>query len=277
MNYRHAYHAGNFGDCLKQALLAWLVLRLQEKDRPITVMETHAGAGAYDLAGAEAQATGEWQSGIGRLFTDPPVVLAAYIARVQGIMMEPDGLFPGTPLLIRRLLRPTDRLICCERHAQEFAALKQLFATDHQVALHQRDGWEALRGLLPPAPRRGLVLIDPPYEEPEELARVAGGLCTAHARFPTGIFAAWYPIKHRSPVGAFHEELAASRLPHVLAAELYLREPTDPGRLNGAGVVVVRPPHEFAAAARAILDTLSERLGQGEPGGGAALLRITDE
>ncbi|MGH7081583.1 MAG: 23S rRNA (adenine(2030)-N(6))-methyltransferase RlmJ [Acetobacteraceae bacterium] len=277
MNYRHAFHAGNFGDCLKQALLAWLVVRLQQKDRPIVVLDTHAGAGAYDLAGPEAQATGEWQDGIGRLFADPPVALAATIARVQGIMMEPGGLFPGTALLVRRLLRPADRLICCERHPEEFAALKTRFAGDRQVAVHLRDGWEALRGLLPPEPRRGLVLIDPPYEEPDEFARVTAGLGGAHARFPTGVLVAWYPIKHRSPVRAFHEELAACRLSHVLAAELYLREPTDPGRLNGAGVVVVRPPHEFAEAAHAILEALSDRLGHGEPGSGAALLRISDE
>ena len=275
MNYRHAYHAGSFADCLKQALLTWLIARLQEKDRPIAVLDTHAGAGAYDLAGPQAARTGEWHEGIGRLLADPPVVLANYVALVRDVMAEPASLFPGSALLVRRLLRAGDRLICCELHPQEHALLKARFAGDPQVAVHHRDGWEALRGLLPTEPRRGLLLIDPPYEEPDELDRVAEGLGIAYARFPTGVLTAWYPIKHRAPVRAFHEMLASFRLPDVVAAELYLREPTDPGRLNGAGMVVVRPPHEFGPAASAILDALAERLGHGEPGGGAALLRVT--
>ncbi len=275
MNYRHAYHAGSFADCLKQALLTWLVTVLQQKDRPISVLDSHAGAGAYDLAGPEAERTGEWQEGIGRLLADPPVALANYVALVRDIMEEPAGVFPGSALLVRRLLRPADRLICCELNPQEHALLKARFAGDRQVAIHLRDGWEALRGLLPTEPRRGLVLIDPPYEAPGELDRLAEGLGIAYARFPTGVLAAWYPIKHRAPVRAFHESLAAFRLPDVVAAELYLREPTDPARLNGAGLIVVRPPYQFGPAASAILDALAERLGRGESGGGAALLRVT--
>lgn len=276
MNYRHAYHAGNFGDCLKQALLTWVILRLQQKDRPIVVLDTHAGAGAYDLAGPEATLTGEWQEGIGRLLADPPVALATYVALVKDILAEPGGLYPGCALLARRLLRAQDRLICCELNAGEHALLKARFAADRQVAVHHRDGWEALKGLLPAEPQRGLVLIDPPYEQPDELERVVLGLGIAHVRFPAGVLAAWYPIKHRAPVRAFHEALAMSTLPEVLTAELYLREPTDPARLNGAGMVMVQPPYEFRAAAGAILDALAERLGHGEPGGGAALLRVRD-
>ncbi|MDA8052176.1 MAG: 23S rRNA (adenine(2030)-N(6))-methyltransferase RlmJ [Rhodospirillales bacterium] len=275
MNYRHAYHAGNFGDCLKQALLMWLVERLQRKERPIAVFDTHAGAGAYDFGSTEGMRIGEWKEGIGRLLSDPPVALAAYVALVQEIMQDAEGAFPGTPLLVRRLLRPGDRLVCCELHPEEYASLKRRFAGDRQVAVHHRDGWEALKAILPLEPRRGLVLIDPPYEEPGEFARLAAGLGAAQQRFPTGVLAAWYPIKHRAPVRDFHEALAAGRLKDVVTAELYLREPTDPARLNGAGLLVARPPYEFAPAARAILDALSERLGQGEPGGGAALLRIT--
>ncbi|MGH7121310.1 MAG: 23S rRNA (adenine(2030)-N(6))-methyltransferase RlmJ [Acetobacteraceae bacterium] len=276
MNYRHAYHAGNFGDCLKQALLTWLVSRLQQKERPIAVLDTHAGAGAYDLAGPEAARSGEWQEGIGRLLADPPVALASYVALVKDILAEPGGAYPGCALLVRRLLRAQDRLICCELHPEEYALLKARFAADPQVAVHHRNGWDALRALLPTEPRRGLLLIDPPYERPGEFERVAAGLGIAHARFPGGVLAAWYPIKHRAPVRAFHEVLAANRLPEVLAAELYLREPTDPTRLNGAGMVIVRPPYEFGPAARAILDALAERLGHGELGGGAALLRVRD-
>ncbi len=159
MNYRHAYHAGGFADCLKQAILLWLLGALQRKPRPITVLDTHAGAGGYDLAAPEAARTGEWRTGIGRLMDDPPVPLAAYVALVRAA-----GCFPGTSLLARSVLRPADRLICCELHAEEFFALRRRFAGDRQVAVHCRDGFAALRALLPPDPRRGLVLIDPPYE-----------------------------------------------------------------------------------------------------------------
>jgi 23S rRNA (adenine2030-N6)-methyltransferase len=272
MNYRHGYHAGSFGDCLKQALLVWLLAALQRKATPITVLDTHAGAGGYDLAAAAAERTGEWRGGIGRLLDEPPVPLVAYVALVQGSVC-----FPGSPMLARSVLRPEDRLICCELHPEEHAALRRRFARDVQVAVHHRDGWEALSGLLPPHPRRGLVLIDPPYEQPGEFERLVRGLSIGHARFREGVFAAWYPIKHRAPVRAFHAALAESGIRDAVVAELYLREPTDPARLNGAGMVVVRPPYEFEPAARAILQALFERLGTGEQGGGTALLRIADE
>ncbi|HUA77740.1 MAG TPA: 23S rRNA (adenine(2030)-N(6))-methyltransferase RlmJ [Acetobacteraceae bacterium] len=272
MNYRHAYHAGNFADCLKQALALWLLTALQRKPRPITVLDTHAGAGGYDLSASEAARTGEWRTGIGRLMEDPPVPLAAYVALVRA-----SGCFPGTALLARSILRPNDRLICCELHPDEYAALRRRFAHDSQVAIHHRDGYEALRALLPPDPRRGLVLIDPPYEQPGEFGRVLAGLSAAHVRFREGVLAAWYPIKHRAPVRAFHASLRESGMRDIVAAELFLREPTDPARLNGAGMVVINPPFEFEPAARTILDALAERLATDEPGGGAALVRLVDE
>jgi len=272
LNYRHAYHAGGFSDCLKQAILLWLLAALQRKPRPITVLDTHAGTGGYDLAAPEAVRTGEWRTGIGRLMDDPPVPLAAYVALVRAA-----GCFPGTSLLARSVLRPADRLICCELHPEEFFVLRRRFAGDRQVAVHHRDGFAALRALLPPDPRRGLVLIDPPYEAPGEFERVTDGLLAARVRFREGVLAAWYPIKHRAPVRGFHTSLRESGMRDIVAAELFLREPTDPARLNGAGMVVVGPPFEFEPAARAILDALGERLGTGEPGGGAALVRLVDE
>lgn len=272
MNYRHAYHAGNFGDCLKQAILFWLLAALKRKPRPITVLDTHAGAGGYDLAQPEAARTGEWRGGIGRLMEDPPVPLAAYVAHVAEA-----GCFPGTPLIARRVLGPDDRLICCELHPEEYAALKHRFAHDRQVAVHHRDGFVAIRALLPPDPRRGLVLIDPPYERAGEFERVAAGLASAHARFREGVLAAWYPIKHRAPVRTFHAALSESGMRDIVVAELFLREPTDPARLNGAGMAIIGPPFGFEAAARAILDALAARLGTGEPGGGAVLVRLADE
>ena len=272
MNYRHAFHAGNFGDCCKHALLVWLLRSLQRKPTPVFVLDTHAGAGRYDLTHGSALRTGEWRNGIARLLADAPVALAEYVGLVGEL-----GLYPGSPALIRALLRPQDRLACCEVHPDDAASLRRCFAHDRQVALHRRDGWEALGALLPPAEKRGLVLIDPPYEAPDEFARVAAGLAQGRRRFRSGVFAAWYPIKHRAPVRAFHAAVRAGGLRDVVAAELLLREPTDPARLNGCGLLLVDPPYGFEQAAAVMLAALLDRLGEREPGEGTAVLRLVDE
>jgi 23S rRNA (adenine2030-N6)-methyltransferase len=272
MNYRHAFHAGNQGDCLKHALLVWLLTALRTKEKPFFVLDTHAGSGRYDLSGPEASRTGEWRTGIARLLPDPPAALAGYVRLVESL-----GLYPGSPALIRALLRPDDRLACCELHPEAHAALRAAFSRDPAVAIHRRDGWEALRGLLPPAQRRGLVLIDPPYERDDEMDRLIEGLCLAAARFSGGVLAAWYPIKHRAPVRALHDRLRDSGLRDIVAAELCLRAPTDAARLNGSGLLVVRPPYRFEAEAAPILAALLDRLADGEPGATADIVRIADE
>ena len=271
MNYRHAYHAGNFADCLKHALLAWMLEALARKPAPFFVLDTHAGRGQYDLLADPAERTGEWRDGIARVLGDPPPSLAAYAALVERL-----GLYPGSPRLIRALLRPDDRLACCELHPEDHHALARLFGRDRQVSVHLRDGWEALRALLPPAQKRGLVLLDPPYEAPGEFDRVLAGLQTASARFGTAVLAAWYPIKHRSPVTTFLEGVRLSGLRDCVAAELWLREPTDPTRLNGCGLLVRNPPWGFEAAASDMLAALLARLDTG-PGAGSAVVRVTDE
>ena len=274
MNYRHAFHAGNHGDCLKHAMLVWLLAALHRKPGGLFVLDTHAGTGRYDLDATPATRTGEAARGIFRLLDTPPIALAAYVALVHQL-----GLYPGSPCLIRATLRPHDRLACCELHPDDAAALRRLFARDPQVAVHHRDGWEALGALLPPpsGEKRALVLIDPPYEAEGEFDRVAAGLAQAHRRMPGAVLAAWYPIKHRAPVRAFHTALRESGLRDIVAAELFLRAPLDPTRLNGSGLVVVNPPFGFAQAAPAILEALLGRLGTGEPGAGFDLLTIADE
>ncbi len=272
MNYRHAFHAGNFADCCKHALLVWLIEALTRKPAPLFVLDTHAGAGAYDLDAGPAERTGEWRDGIGRLLGDTPEALADYIGLARQL-----GLYPGSPALIRALLRPGDRLACCELHPEEYAALRRCFARDPLVGVHHRDGWEALGALLPPAERRGLVLIDPPYEVPDEFDRLLAALRVGYARFRTGIFAAWYPIKHRAPVRAFLDGVRDRGLRDVCAAELLLRAPLDPARLNGCGLLIVNPPFRFEREAPAILAALRDRLGGREPGEDAVLTRIVDE
>jgi 23S rRNA (adenine2030-N6)-methyltransferase len=269
MNYRHAFHAGNFGDCVKHALLLALLRALLRKPAPLFVLDTHAGAGHYDLAAAPALRTNEAADGIVRLLDQVPPALEDYVATVRRL-----GLYPGSPALIRSLLREDDRLACCEAHPEDCATLRALFRHDRQVSVHQRDAWEGLKALLPPAQKRGLVLIDPPYEDPREFARLAEGLALAQTRFPTGVLAAWYPVKHRAPVRAFFDSLA---LRDVIAAELLLREPLDPARLNGCGLLIVNPPYRFEQEAQVILDALLDRLGDRAAGEAALVTRLADE
>ena len=273
MNYRHAFHAGNLSDCMKHALLVWLLRALQRKPAGVFALDTHAGAGSYDLSAGPAERTGEWRDGIARLLDDPPEVLADYVTLVRDC-----GLYPGSPVLLEALLRPQDRLACCELHPDEAAALRATMRGSG-AAVHRRDAWEALGALLPPPQglRRALVLIDPPYEAEDEYVRLAAGLARGHAQFPTGVFAAWYPVKHRAPVRALHTALRESGVRDIVAVELNLREPLDPARLNGSGLLVINPPYRFEQEVPALLEALLRRLGTGEAGASVAVERLVDE
>jgi 23S rRNA (adenine2030-N6)-methyltransferase len=276
VNYRHAYHAGNFADCMKHALLIWLLRSLQRKPAGVFVLDTHAGAGRYDLAGGPAGQTGEWRAGIARLLDDPPPPLADYVALVRDCGAHAMS-YPGSPALIHALLRAQDRLACCELHAEEYALLRAEFAGVPTVSVHRRDGWEAIGALLPPREKRGLVLIDPSYEAPDEFARLAAGLILGRRQFGTAAVAAWYPVKHRAPVRAFHTTLRDSGIRDVVAAELWLREPLDPAQLNGSGILLVNPPYPFEVAAPPILQALLDRLGSRELGEGIMVERVVGE
>jgi 23S rRNA (adenine2030-N6)-methyltransferase len=275
MNYRHAFHAGNFADCMKHALLVRVLRALARKPAPFRVLDAHAGAGAYDLGSEEARRGGEWRAGIGRLLdvTEGPLAEYAALARDAGAPAR----YPGSPALVRALLRPEDRLVCVELHPEEHATLRARFRADPQVAVHRRDGWEALRALTPFPERRGLVLMDPPFERPGEFERLSEGLALVARRFRGAVQAAWYPIKHRAPVRAFHAAVEAAGVRDVVAAELWLREPTDPARLNGCGLLVANPPWGFEEEASAVLAALGDRLGAGEPGQGWAVARVAEE
>ena len=275
MNYRHAFHAGNHGDCLKHALLLLLLEALRRKDTPFAVLDTHAGRGRYDLSAEESQRSGEWRRGAGRLLgvTDGP--LAPFVAALHALKFP--RFYPGSPALIRAALRPRDRLIAVELHPEDHAALRAEFARDAQVAVHRRDGYEAIRAFSPFPEKRGLILIDPPFEREDEFSRLASAILEAHKKFRTGVIAAWYPIKHRAPVREFHTALIQGGIRDVVAAEFFLREPTDPQRLNGSGLLIVNPPWQFEAQAAPILAALLERLGDGEAGQGVALSRLAEE
>ena len=227
MNYRHAYHAGNFADVLKHTVLFALIEALQAKATPFCYIDTHAGSGSYALDGFEAGKTGEYKDGISRLH--PAEKVPALLQRWRTSILEAPGnanglkTYPGSPLQVARMLRPGDNAQLCELHSEEAARLRQLFHGNKQVHVHERDGYAALKALLPPAQKRGLVLIDPPYEAQEaEYKLIATALKTALQRWPGGIYALWYPIKLRSQVQPFLHSLQRSPTRRVLRA---LREP----------------------------------------------------
>ena len=268
MNYRHAYHAGNFADVVKHVALSRLVEYLKLKDKAFRVIDTHAGAGRYDLSSEEAQKTGEWLEGIGRLLETKPSVeaqalLAPYLEAVRAI--NPDGgvkKYPGSPLIVRHLLRPQDRLSAIELHPQDFQRLKTLFAGDFQVRAIELDGWLSLGAHLPPKEKRGLVLVDPPFEQEGEFERLVDGLTRAHRRWPNGIYALWYPIKDRAAVARFRRELKASGIPKILDVAFEVRLPSRDERLDGSGLVVVNPPFVFEREMRVLLPELNKALAE---------------
>ena len=268
MNYRHAYHAGNFADVVKHVALSRLVEYLKLKDKAFRVIDTHAGAGRYDLSSEEAQKTGEWLEGIGRLLETKPSVeaqalLAPYLEAVRAI--NPDGgvrKYPGSPLIVRHLLRPQDRLSAIELHPQDFQRLKSLFAGDFQVRAIELDGWLSLGAHLPPKEKRGLVLVDPPFEQEGEFDRLVDGLTRAHRRWPNGIYALWYPIKDRAAVARFRRELQGTGIPKILDVVFEVRSPSRDERLDGSGLVVVNPPFVFEGEMRVLLPELNKALAE---------------
>jgi 23S rRNA (adenine2030-N6)-methyltransferase len=253
MNYRHAFHAGNFADVLKHAVLARILVHLGEKAAPFRVIDTHAGAGLYDLTSEPATRTGEWRHGIGRLVeADLPeasrALLAPYLAAVSAV--NPGGglrRYPGSPLIALSLMRPQDRLVACELEPGAAAALARHLRRDARARAVAIDGWVALNAYVPPKERRGVVLIDPPYEDKHEFARLAEGLAAAQRKWATGIFLLWYPLKERSGPDRLAAALrrGAAATGNILRAEVEW-EAEASGRLRGAGLIIVNPPWRLA-------------------------------
>ncbi|MEX0851742.1 MAG: 23S rRNA (adenine(2030)-N(6))-methyltransferase RlmJ [Bauldia sp.] len=283
MNYRHAFHAGNFADVVKHAVLALLIERLKAKDTHFRVIDTHAGAGLYQLTGPEASRTGEWQGGIGRLWNRhlaPPLagLLAPYLDAVGAANENARRLvrYPGSPWIARHLLRRQDRLTAVELHPEAGAALAALFAGDVQVRTVALDGWLALGAFVPPKERRGLVLVDPPYEAEGEFDRLAAGLINAHKRWPTGIYALWYPVKDLTAIDGLKRGLADGGLRRLIRAELFVRGRGAGGSFNGAGLVICNPPWRFGETLESLLAGLVPVLADG-PGAGHLIDEIAGE
>jgi 23S rRNA (adenine2030-N6)-methyltransferase len=272
MNYRHGFHAGNFADVVKHAVLARIVAHLLQKPSAFRVIDTHAGAGLYDLTGTEASRTGEWQQGIARLMkarlSAPARALLAPYLDVVASFNSPGSLivYPGSPLLVRAWLRRQDHLIACELEPAAAAALAENLRSGARVKAMTIDGWTALSAFIPPKERRGLVLIDPPFEAADDFARLSSGLAGAHRKWATGIYLLWYPIKDRGGPDALTKQLARSGIPKILRAEITVTSPPDPLRLNGCGLVVVNPPWALEGELGMLLPELAACLGQGQGG-----------
>ena len=243
MNYRHAYHAGNHTEVFKHVALVLLLEHLRRKAKPFFVLDTHAGLGQYDLTSPEAERTGEAREGIGVVLARPPHPgLAPYLSVVKP--WTDRGFYTGSPAIVAGLLRDGDRLAACELHPEDAEVLRANFRRDRRVAVHHRDGYEALPALIPPPERRGLVFIDPPYEARDEAERLAAALVAAVRKWPTGILAAWYPIKDETIGWTLARALADAGVASCLRAE-FLRHPIDGERLAGGGMVFVNPPWRF--------------------------------
>ena len=273
MNYRHAFHAGGFVDVTKHLILARLVEYLKLKPAAFRVIDTHAGIGRYDLTGDEARRSPEWIDGIKRLIDHqlPPDAAALAAPYLDVVRNENPGgglaTYPGSPWLVRQLLRPQDRLFALELHPEDAATLSKLVAGDVQTRVIALDGWLALGSQLPPKEKRGLILVDPPFEEEGEFERLVAGLKRAHKRFPNGIYALWYPLKDPDERDAFLAALAATGIPKMLRAELTVRAPAEPPRLFGTGMIIVNPPFTLEVELQVLLPALANILAEAGQGG----------
>ena len=252
MNYRHAYHAGSHTDVFKHAVLAMLLEHLRGKPKPFTVLDTHAGAGRYDLTAVEAGKTGEAADGIGRVIGKNLPAAEGYLGLIH--RLNPDGLriYPGSPAIIAAFLRDEDRLIACELHEEEVAKLRRNFRGDGRVAIHHRDGFEAIGAFVPPPARRGMVFIDPPYEKDDREAyrRVAEWMNAGLRKWPTGMFAAWYPLKDRVGIDEVRAGYSPDN-PPTLAVE-FLRAPIGGAGFAGSGMLIANPPFGIESRLRAL-------------------------
>ena len=277
MNYRHGFHAGNFADVFKHAILARILVYLTRKDAPLRYIDTHAGAGRYDLASDAAKRSPEWRDGVGRIVkARPPAEVAALLRPYLDAVgpCDDDGRpasYPGSPALAQRLLRPQDRLALSEAHPEEREALVAALGRDRRLSIVATDGYVALNAYVPPKERRGLVLIDPPFEEPDESARVEAALAGALTKWPRGTYALWRPIKAPLEDARFLNAIAALGAPNILRLEIDVGAVApgahSPNPLGRTGLLVVNPPFELIAEARVLLPWLAQALKRAAGGG----------
>jgi 23S rRNA (adenine2030-N6)-methyltransferase len=260
MNYRHSFHAGNSADVVKHSLLIALVRALQHKEGALTLIDTHAGCGLYDLGGEEARRTGESAQGVVQAFADRNPLLDDYRAAVLAVNAgaEPH-LYPGSPKIMAQLLRPQDFLVLNEKHPEDAHALRGAMRGT-SAAVHERDAYELWLAMLPPRTARGVVVVDPPYEQTDERARITATLAAAYRKWAHGVTVIWYPLKDRAAHGRWKEQLRKLGIPKLLWVEHWLYDGDQPGIYNGAGLYIVNPPYAFTQALPPLLEALRAAL-----------------
>ncbi len=266
MNYRHAYHAGNHADVLKHAVLARLIEYLSVKEKPFAVLDAHAGIGAYDLLGPEASKTGEWGQGIGLMqlpfADDVETVLAPYRRAIAAVNAGGDlRFYPGSPDIILQGMRTGDRLIVNELHPKDAETLAMTYTDERRLHVSVADALRAVKAHLPFTERRGLVLLDPPYEAVDETARVMQMLAQGQRRFATGIFVIWYPVTTEAFVENFLDAVVALRIGNILQAELRVNNAYEASGLSGSGLLIVNPPFTLEGELNVLFPALAKRLG----------------
>jgi len=261
MNYRHSFHAGNSADVVKHSLLIALVRALQQKDSALTLIDTHAGCGLYDLGGEEAQRTGEAMQGVLRAFAAPNPLLGDYRAAVAAVNVDKDAaqLYPGSPRILAQLLRPQDLLILNEKHPEDAYALRGAMRGT-AAAVHERDAYELWLAMVPPRTPRGVVVVDPPYEQTDERARITATLAAAHRKWAHGVTVIWYPLKERPMHAQWKQKMRRLGIPKFLTVEHWLYDSDQPGSYNGAGLFIVNPPYAFTQALPPLLEALRAAL-----------------
>ncbi len=267
MNYRHGYHAGNFADVFKHAVLARALTLMCAKDAPFRVIDTHAGAGLYDLDSEHAKKTGEADGGIRKLLANLPQgpaldLLVPYLRAVEKFSPA----YPGSPLIAQALTRAQDAMSFCELHPEELGALEKALGRDRRARTLSLDGWTALKSLLPPKERRGAILIDPPYEDPAEFKRVAEGVEEAIKRFATGVYLIWYPVKNRHDTDAALRRILRAASKPALKLELEIEKPQTDGPLKATGMLIVNPPWKLKEECSVLLPALHQSLANANRG-----------
>jgi 23S rRNA (adenine2030-N6)-methyltransferase len=276
VNYRHAFHAGNYADVFKHVVLAMLVEHLKAKPAPFLYLDTHAGRGRYDLSHAQPQRSGEYLGGIGRLLKAPdaslPTEVAAYLELVRrsaGAGRSPITAYPGSPLIVLMLRRTDDRLVLIEKNTGEAAALRAAIGREKHVTVLEQDGYAALKALLPPAERRGLVLIDPPYESEAEFEALLAALALAHERWPTGTYCVWYPQSERAGTVRFKRDLRESGIRRIVDARFAVLPPDAAVAMHGCGLAIINPPWQLDLRLKTLLPALHDLLAIDGAGGTA--------
>ena len=256
MNYRHSFHAGNSADVVKHSLLIALVRALQQKQGALTLIDTHAGCGLYNLDGGDAQRTGESTQGVLRALADPNPLLEDYRAAVQAVNAGTERhIDPVSPRILAQLLRPQDFLILNEKHPEDAYTLRGVMRAT-PAAVHERDAYELWLAILPPRTARGVVVVDPPYEQPDERDRITATPTAAHRKWAHGVTVIWYPLKDRATHWQWKEELRKLGIPKLLGVEHWLYDDDQPGIYNGAGLYIVNPPYAFTQALPPLLEAL---------------------